>query len=367
MELFSMILKLLKVSFWGCLEAVWIWSCWRFYSAAVLKLYDSEDAERFILGCLEAVWFWRCWRFNSEAFIKLYVEFWSCWRFYSEAVLKLYDSEGAEGFILRLSWSCMNWNCWRFYSEAVLKLYESEIAEGFILYLQLSWSCMILTLLKVLFCGCLEVVWFWSCWRFYSETVMKLYDSEIAESFILRLLWSCMILKSLKILFWVCNGAVQYDSELTEGFILRLSWSCMNLKLLKVLFCSCFEAVWFWSCWRFYSEAVLKLYDSEVAALLYIFYTANPVWFINSRKSFSIGSIPISNYMFLNRILNFRCELWTDSCGGQASKAPPPLIQLLEWNNSSLFFCGSCQLRNCSISISLSPPPPQCPHYWIVS
>ncbi len=33
--------------------------------------------------------------------------------------------------------------------------------------------------------------------------------------------------------------------------------------------------------------------------------TANPVWFINSRKSFSIESIPICNFMFLNRIMNF--------------------------------------------------------------
>ncbi len=101
-------------------------------------------------------------------------------------------------------------------------------------------------------------------------------------------------------------------------------------------------------------------------------HTANPVWFINSRKSFSIGSIPISNYMFLNRIINFRCELWTGSCGGQARKAPtlpppPPPIQLLQWYNSSLFLCGSCQLRKCSISTTLYPPPSQCTQSWIVS
>ncbi len=34
-------------------------------------------------------------------------------------------------------------------------------------------------------------------------------------------------------------------------------------------------------------------------------HTANPVWLINSRKSFSIESIPICNYMFLNRIMTF--------------------------------------------------------------
>jgi hypothetical protein len=34
-------------------------------------------------------------------------------------------------------------------------------------------------------------------------------------------------------------------------------------------------------------------------------HTANPVWIINSRKSFSIESIPICNHMFLNRIMNF--------------------------------------------------------------
>ncbi len=34
-------------------------------------------------------------------------------------------------------------------------------------------------------------------------------------------------------------------------------------------------------------------------------HTANPVWFINSPKTFSIESIPICNYMFLNRIKTF--------------------------------------------------------------
>ncbi len=34
-------------------------------------------------------------------------------------------------------------------------------------------------------------------------------------------------------------------------------------------------------------------------------HTANTVWFINSGKSFSIESIPICNFMFLNRIMNF--------------------------------------------------------------
>jgi hypothetical protein len=38
---------------------------------------------------------------------------------------------------------------------------------------------------------------------------------------------------------------------------------------------------------------------------IYLLYTANPVWFINSPKSFSIESIPICNYMFLNRIMTF--------------------------------------------------------------
>ncbi len=42
-------------------------------------------------------------------------------------------------------------------------------------------------------------------------------------------------------------------------------------------------------------------------------HTANPVWIINSRKSFSIESIPICKHMFLNRIMNFWIELWLSS------------------------------------------------------
>ncbi len=64
-----------------------------------------------------------------------------------------------------------------------MKLYDFEVAEGFIL--RLSWSCMILKSLKVLFWGCHEVVWYWSSWRFYTEAALKLYDSEVAEGFIL--------------------------------------------------------------------------------------------------------------------------------------------------------------------------------------
>ncbi len=81
----------------------------------------------------------------------------------------------------------------------------------------------------------------------FPEAVLKLYDSEIAEGFILRLSWSCMILKLLKVLFWGCPEAVWFST------------------LLKVLFCGSLEVVWFWSYWRFYSEAVLKFCDSKVA------------------------------------------------------------------------------------------------------
>ncbi len=59
--------------------------------------------------------------------------------------------------------------------------------------------------------------------------------------------------------------------------------------------------------------------------------TANPVWFINSRKSFSIGSIPISNYMFPNRIINFRSKgvcLAGSSNARQKHKFPNGIIKL---------------------------------------
>ncbi len=75
--------------------------------------------------------------------------------------------------------------------------------------------------------------------------------------------------------------------------------------------------------WNYYCTLIFYLVIRALEWRCLFFrpsYTANPVWFINSRKSFSIGSIPISNYMFLNRIINFRCELWTGSCGGQARK-----------------------------------------------
>ncbi len=166
MKLYSMILKLLNVLFCGCLEVIRFWSCWRFYSEAVLKVYHSGVSEGFILrqsfSCmileLLQVLFWRC----LEA-----VWFWGCWRFYSEDVWKMCDSKVAEGcFILRL-----------------------------------CWSYKILKLLKVLFWGCPEAVWFWCCWRFYSAAVLKTYDSDVAEGFILRLSRSYMILKLLRVLF----------------------------------------------------------------------------------------------------------------------------------------------------------------------
>ncbi len=60
--------------------------------------------------------------------------------------------------------------------EAVFKLSDNKRYWGSIL--RLSWSRMILTTLKVLFWRRLEVVWFCSSWRFYSEAVSKLYDSK---------------------------------------------------------------------------------------------------------------------------------------------------------------------------------------------
>jgi hypothetical protein len=63
-----------------------------------------------------------------------------------------------------------------------------------------------------------------------------------------------------------------------------------------------------------YVTKVLSLKNIE-KNIYYELHTANPVWFINSCKSFSIGSIPISNYMFLNRIIKFRSNgfCWTGS------------------------------------------------------
>jgi hypothetical protein len=66
--------------------------------------------------------------------------------------------------------------------------------------------------------------------------------------------------------------------------------------------------------------------------------TANPVWFINSRKSFSIESIPICNYMFLNRIITFCSNgfCWAGSSNAlQKHIFPNRIIKVqLEYYNS---------------------------------
>jgi hypothetical protein len=46
--------------------------------------------------------------------------------------------------------------------------------------------------------------------------------------------------------------------------------------------------------------------------------TANPVWIIYSRKSFSIESIPICNHMYPKRIMNFWTELWISAAMASA-------------------------------------------------
>ncbi len=59
-----------------------------------------------------------------------------------------------------------------------------------------------------------------------------------------------------------------------------------------------------------------------------------------------------------------RSEIWISiviyvlaAVAGQPSGTlpPPTLIKLLQWKNSFLFLCGSCQLRKSSIGISLPP------------
>ena len=57
-------------------------------------------------------------------------------------------------------------------------------------------------------------------------------------------------------------------------------------------------------------------------------YTANPVWNINSRKSFSIESIPICNHMYPKRIMNFWTELWIS-----AAMASAGLDQIMRGRN----------------------------------
>jgi hypothetical protein len=73
-------------------------------------------------------------------------------------------------------------------------------------------------------------------------------------------------------------------------------------------------------------KAEMRLLPADVGCTL-----QTPVWFINSCKSFSIGCIPISNYLFLNRIINFRSKgfcLAGSSNARQKHKFPNGIIKL---------------------------------------
>jgi hypothetical protein len=67
--------------------------------------------------------------------------------------------------------------------------------------------------------------------------------------------------------------------------------------------------------------------------------TANPVWFIYSRKSFSIESIPICNYMFLNRIMTFHSNsfCWAGSSNVRQKHIFPNGIIKVQLENYNSF------------------------------
>jgi hypothetical protein len=68
-------------------------------------------------------------------------------------------------------------------------------------------------------------------------------------------------------------------------------------------------------------------------------HTANPVWFIYSRKSFSIESIPICNYMFLNRIMTFHRDSfsWAGSSNVRQKHIFPNRIIKVQLENYNSF------------------------------
>ncbi len=83
----------------------------------------------------------------------------------------------------------------------------------------------------------------------------------------------------------------------------------------------------------------LILPNTLLSALALSFCTANPVWLINSRKSFSIESILICNYMFLNRIKTFFSNgfCWAGSSNARQKHIFPNRIIKLQLENYNSF------------------------------